>query len=304
VGGGGSSGYRDEVNARLVREEAQRRLAEQEFLAEVNDYLTELLGGYNDRDAETINGRLDQLVEALGEVVENIDRLLFGGSVAKHTYVNGLSDVDALVVLRNAAGESPADLVGAFADAIRSALPASMVSEVVAGNLAVTVRYADGAEIQLLPARERNGVLSIASEDGTRWREVRPRKFAEKLTEVNEGTNGGAVPAVKLAKGVLDRLPDQQRLSGYHVEAIAVDAFRNFDGPTSRQAMLRHLLDHAASAVTRPTGDITGQSVHIDSHLGPAGSPERQAIASSIRRMVSKIDGATSIDDYKDLFGE
>lgn len=303
MGGGGSSGY-DDIDAQSVREEAERRLAQQELLADVNDYLAELLREYNDRDTDAIRDRLDEIVEALGDAIEHIDRLLFGGSIAKHTYISGLSDVDALVILAGEAGGGPAEALEAFADAIRAALPPGAVSEVAVGNLAVTIKYADGAEIQLLPARERNNVLSIASEDGSDWRDVRPQKFAEKLTEVNKVAGGGVVPAVKLVKGLLDQLPESQRLSGYHVEAIAVDAFRNYHGATNRQRMLRHLLDHAAGAVLQPTADITGQSVKIDDHLGPAGSPDRRAIAASIRRMVSRIDGATSVDDYKDLFGE
>ena len=303
MGGGGSSGYHD-VDARLVRQEAERRLAEQELLADVNDYLADLLREYNDRDAETIKERLDEILEAIGEEIRDVDRLLFGGSIAKHTYINGLSDVDALVVIAGDAGDSPEETLEAFADAIRAALPGGSNLEVSVGNLAVTISYADGTYIQLLPARERNGVLSIASEDGSGWRDVRPQKFAEKLTEVNQSTGGGVVPAVKLAKGLLDRLPESQRLTGYHVEAIAVDAFRDYDGATNRPSMLRHLLDHAANAVLRPTADITGQSVRIDDHLGSAGSSHRKAIAASIRRMVSRIDGAASVEDYKDLFGE
>lgn len=304
MGGSGDPRYPGDVDPDVIREEATRRLEAQELVTDINEYLGELLKDYNDRDTDSIAQKLDELLAVLGEAVEGTDRLLFGGSIAKHTYVDGLSDVDALVVVSGLEGESPEDLVRSFADAIRSALPSSVVSEVTPGTLAVTVRYTDGAEIQLLPAKERNTSLSIASEDGTQWRVVRPRKFAEKLTEVNKATNGGAVPVVKLAKPLLEGLPEPQRLTGYHVEAIAVDAFRNYAGPMNRQAMLRHLLDHASRAVLSPTSDITGQSVRIDDHLGAAGSSERQAVSASIQRIVNKMDAATSVEDYKDLFGE
>lgn len=302
--GGGTSYGMEDIDADALRDRARRDLQQQELLTDINSYLAEQLTAFNDRDTETVNDRLEQIAEALGEAVEGLDRLLFGGSIAKHTYVDGLSDVDALIILRGNQPDNPDQLIAAFADALRAALPKGTVADIQPGRLAVTVIYTDGTQIQLVPARRTGETLSIASEDGRAWRDIRPRKFAEKLTEVNQANNDGVVPAIKLAKPILDRLPESQRLSGYHLEAIAVDAFKHYDGPTSRQAMLRHLLDHAAGAVLKPTGDITGQSVRIDTHLGPANSVDRQRISASIRRIVSKMDSAANVDDYKDLFGD
>jgi hypothetical protein len=304
-GSGGSTSYgTEDIDTDVLRDQLRRDLQQQELLADINDYLADQLATFNDRDTGTVNDRLEQIAEALGDAVEGLDRLLFGGSIAKHTYVDGLSDVDALVVLRGDQPNNPARLIAAFADALRAALPASAIADVEPGRLAVTITYTDGTQIQLLPARRRGETLSIASEDGRSWRDIRPRKFAEKLTQVNQANSGSVVPAIKLAKGILHQLPEPQRLSGYHVEAIAIDAFKNYHGPNSRQGMLRHLLHHAASTVLRPTGDITGQSVHIDTDLGGANSPDRQRISAAIRRIVSRMDGATSVDDYKDLFGD
>lgn len=299
-GGGRSSGSGDSA---ALADRARKELARQEFIAEVNDYLGELLKSFNDRDAQLINDRLTDVLDCLGEDVADVDRLLFGGSVAKHTYVDGLSDVDALIVMRNVEAESPSDLVAAVADALRNS-GLSDVADVRAGDLAVAVTYTDGSQVQLLPAQEHDGRLRIASEDGTAWREIRPRKFAEKLTELNQANGGGVVPVTKLAKALVQQLPEQHRLSGYHVEAIAVDAFKHYNGPKNRQAMLRHLLDHASSAVLRPTGDITGQAVRIDAHLGAANSNTRKAVASDIRRIVRRMDAATSVSDYESLFGD
>ena len=302
-GGGSDYGTRGE-NTRKLREQAQREVQTQEFLADVNIYLTELLSAFNDRDTGVVSRRLDEAVEALGEQVENVDRLLFGGSIAKHTFVSGLSDVDALVFLRGDQPSDPSELVSSFADALRGALTGTDIPNVEPGNLAVTLMYDDGTKIQLLPAVEKAGRIAIPSEDGGSWRDVRPRKFAEKLTRVNQANGRGVVPAIKLAKALLTDLPESQRLSGYHIEAIAVDAFRRYEGPQSREAMLRHLLAHTSRTVRRPTGDITGQSVHIDSHLGEADSSQRLRTSTAIRRIVSRMDSARSLADYKELFGD
>ncbi len=301
-GGGGTSYGTGDTDPDALRDRVQRGLQQQELQVQINDYLREQLATYNDRDTDAVSRRLDQIAAALSDDVEGLDRLMFGGSVAKHTYVDGLSDVDALVILRGQQSDDPAELIRSFAASLQHALPAGTV--VTPGNLAVTITYSDGSEVQLLPARRSGDRLSIASEDGRGWREIRPRKFAEKLTQVNQANSGAVVPAIKLAKGVMSSLPSSDQLAGYYVEAIAVDAFRAYSGSNSRQAVLRHLLDDAATAVLKPTGDITGQSVHIDGYLGPAKSPDRQRISASLRRLVNRMDGATSVDDYKDLFGE
>ncbi|MBN9376213.1 MAG: nucleotidyltransferase [Cellulomonas sp.] len=261
----------------------------------INDVLAGALASLNDRDVDATRQRLDEIVAALGDLLVDVDRLLFGGSVAKHTYVDGLSDTDALVVV-NEGDATPEDLVARFERALQSRLPLGDVREITAGRLAVTVHYLDGSEIQLLPAVERNGRTSIASEDGGSWRQIRPHKFAEKLTEVNAANSGAVIPTIKLAKAVLANLPEDQRLSGYHVEAIAVDAFRAYQGRRDRASMLQHLIAHAEKAVMSPTGDITGQSVHVDDYLGASGSEARRAVSLAIRRIGRILDSGDASD--------
>lgn len=303
----GGSGGRSETPSATEMEEARRKiredLARQELEGELNDALGQELAGYNDRDTELVQRRLDVVADALEDAAIEIDRLLFGGSVAKHTYVDGLSDVDALVVLDDPSS-APNELVERFRRALAGRLGAGDVLSIDAGALAVTVTYRDGSQVQLLPAVERNGRTSIASEDGRTWRHIRPHKFAEKLTAVNEANGGAVVPTIKLGKAAMAGLPEAQRLSGYHVEAIAIDAFRDYSGRRDRLSMLRRLVEHAAEAVMRPTGDITRQSVHIDTHLGPSGSAARESIRQGLRRLASRLEQAASGEELRRLLDE
>lgn len=303
----GGSGGRGSLPTPSEIEEARRRIREelrvQEIEAELNAFLGQELAGYNERDRALVQRRLDAVAEALNEDAIDVDRLLFGGSVAKHTYVDGLSDVDALVVL-NDADAAPDTLVERFRSALEAALPSGDVLSIDAGALAVTVTYRDGSQVQLLPAVERGDHTSIASEDGTQWRQIRPHKFAEKLTETNAANGGAVVPTIKLAKAAVANLPDPQRLTGYHVEAIAVDAFRGYTGRRDRMSMLLHLVDHAAETVMRPTGDITGQSVHVDGHLGPAGSAARESVRQGLRRLAARLRNATSAGELAQILDD
>lgn len=302
MGGSGSGGSYSGSAEELARTRAEVRdkLRQQQLAADVNQFLAEELAEYNARDSEGTREKLDSIEEELVAEGYDVERLGFGGSVAKHTYIDGLSDVDVLVFLDASYGGTPSEVIEGFADVLRETLPAS--AEVTTGNMAVTVTYRDGTQIQLLPATERGDRTVIPSPDGNRWKAVRPHKFAEKLTETNRRNGGGVVPVIKLAKSLVDRFPAAQQLSGYHMEALAVDAFRSYDGPRDRASMLHHLLGHAARAVLRPSVDITGQSLHIDDQLGGADSSARRAVSGALARTAATLRTATSPEDYRQAF--
>src|SRR5260370_3496358 len=100
MGGGGGSSYRNWKSDRLadaVRKDADEAVAEYE--ARLAGYFGELLAGFNDRDVQLVHRRLDDIKAALQEELETTFDQVFGGSVAKHTYVDGLSDIDSLLVI-------------------------------------------------------------------------------------------------------------------------------------------------------------------------------------------------------------
>lgn len=310
-GSGGGSSWSGQARGRQrttakslqeLKDKARQELKERQLLAECNDVLDQLLKEYNDRDTEAVAEKMTQIEEALSDSRYELDRLLFGGSVAKHTYVDGLSDIDSLVYLGDNKGKSPAQVLDQFASILRTALPASQVASVTTGRMAVTVTYHDGTSVQLLPATEHGQRTVLPSPDGKGWRAVRPHKFTEKLTEVNQKNSHQVVPAIKLAKSLITALPETERLSGYHVEALAVDAFKSYGQARDRVSVLKHLITHASQAVLKPTSDITGQTVHIDEHLGPASSKNRQRISTSLRRIADKLANATTAHQYQAVF--
>ena len=133
-----------------------------------------------------------------------------------------------------------------------------------AGKLAVTVKYSDKTEIQLLPAiRTKTGGVRIAQHGTRRWSKIaHPEKFAEKLAQVNASRDGRVVPVVKLAKAMADCFITQgdRKLSGYHMESLAIDAFADYKGSLDSKTMLNRLFRHSAKAVMSPNTDSTGQS--------------------------------------------
>jgi len=300
-GGGGLHSHRSQEE---LRREVEESLRESELDAEVNRMLNSELALINSRDTGLVNDRLDAIAEALGEDLIEIDRLLYGGSVAKHTYVDGISDIDSLIVLKESAlGEdTPVALVEAIEKAIKRNMPAGEIENVKSG-FAVTVTYKDGGEIQLLPAVERKGEIAISDKQGSGWSLIRPKAFEEKLTAVNEKQGRHVVPTIKLAKAIIESFAERDRPGGYHMEALAVAAFEGYSGPRNNRAMLTHFFETAAERIKRPIADVTGQSSRIDERLGPENSSDRQRISACLTRVAARMNSpTTTIEKWRKLF--
>ena len=252
-----------------------------------NERCEALLAQYKRRNTGTVTRRLENLCEFLrqkGDVVQT----MLGGSVLKGTYVTGLSDVDALLIVNQSSliNQPPARVIKYVRGIIQDRLPQNTVS---AGDLAVTVEYSDGTEIQILPAiRTTSGGVRIANPGSNQWSNVaRPDDFARKLAEVNTVGDGRVVPIIKLAKAMSDCFIKRKsrKISGYHMESLAIDAFKNYQGELNPKTMLVHFLGHSMDAVKRPIVDSTGQSRYVDESLGQAGSTARKRASTYFGQM-------------------
>lgn len=180
MGGGGGGRYGGPSSSTLQRKiEHAQEIERQRLDADVNHLLQKLLARFNDRDRDKISDRLAEIKNILGDVAE-IDTILFGGSVGRHTDIDGISDVDALVILNreDLVGKSSQILLDKFYEMLDQNLPRSEVATIDKGRLAVTVKYHDDLEIQLLPALRSKETISIASSDGKGWDDTKPSFFS------------------------------------------------------------------------------------------------------------------------------
>ena len=180
-------------------------------------------------------------------------------------------------------GRRPSEVIQYMAELIRQRLPRTRI---ITGDLAVTVRFSDGNEIQFLPAVRTSSGVRIADLGRNRWSNVlHPERFARKLTEVNQANRGQVVPTVKLAKGMVARTirSDTDRPSGYHLESLAIEAFKSYRGPYDLKSMLQHFTKYSSKAVLHPIRDSTGQSRHVVGYLGRPEAPRAE-----MRRQRSK----------------
>ena len=303
MGGSGGGYYTSRELARLL-DEARTRLDQTRIDANVNDLLQSELAAINDRDTETINHRLDEIAEVLGEDGLDIERIVFGGSITKHTYVDGISDVDSLVLL----DDTNADLTPQQAkDKVRHAIVGRLslgdVAEVRVGNLAVTVTYSDGTVLQLLPAVRSGDGFAIASARGEAWSHIEPRRFHQSLTAANARQGGALVPAIKLAKAILEPRLGDERPSGYHVETLAIAAFEGYEGSRTPKAMVARFFRAASERVLAPMPDVSGQSTFVDDALGARNSLARMTLSRRLAGLADIAERATSVEQWRALLG-
>ncbi len=303
-GGGGGGGYIRSEPEKLLRKirQSDERTKDKEYEAEVEHHLNSLLKDYNDRNTEAIKRHLEEIRKALEKDLEGTLDLLYGGSVAKHTYVEGLSDVDSLAVLDSCelANGSPQAAKEYFAQRLRERFPKT---EIDVGKLAVTVRFSD-VEVQLLPAVSCKSNVQIPDASGKKWSEINPEGFRKALTQTNQANGNKVVPVIKLAKAIINNLPEKQRISGYHAESLAVEAFKNYKGEQRLKPMLQHYFRTAANLVRQPIRDRTGQSVHVDDYLGAPNSLGRRIVSDAmgrISRRMSNADNAGSVDEWRKM---
>lgn len=295
MGGSGGSSYRNwkvESLTAAVRKDSEESAAE--FEVSLAGYFSELLGAFNDRDVELVRERLDEIKEALQDELETTFDQVFGGSVAKHTYVDGLSDIDSLLVINGSELErkTPSSVLEQMVSVLRKHLEHG--EKVDHGRIAVTVEYSDGMSIQLLPAIRTPSGLRIPSSRQNRWSDIDPDVFRTGLARRNSDCGGKLVPTIKLAKAVLGNLPEKYQLSGYHVESLALAAFENYRGQNTTTSMLPHFFERAKDLVLQGIKDPSGQSSHVDEYLGPDNSPVRTEISHVLGNITKRMRTASA----------
>jgi len=305
-GGGGtfSGGKTPEKVQQSVRD-AEQRTVSATFDVQVNEKLGKLLSAYNDRDTGLVHTRLNDIKDALKDLLEGTVDIVFGGSVAKHTYVDGLSDVDTLAILNRTdlAGADPQKALRTLERIVKSALAKSV--EIEKGNIALTLTYPDGMQIQMLPAVHVEEGIRVPAWAKNEWSTIDPEKFRDGLIKRNQQCTGKLVPTIKLVKAINAGLPEEVQLSGYHIESLAIAAFKGYGQVCTPTRMLQHFFEQAQELVLKPMTEETGQSVRVDDYLGAANSQPRQKINQVLSRISKRIRNANasmSLDQWLELF--
>lgn len=272
---------------------------DEKFLStQVTQVLLEKLKEINAHDYEAIDQHKRAIVEKLAQEYEEVEDVRFGGSHSRSTDVAGLSDVDILVTLGDFRdGISSNKTIAEFARVLKERFPQTQVT---AGKMAVTIKLSDGTEVQILPAFKYRDGYRISDPKGSGWITTFPKRFAKQLTEVNQRLSGNVVPVVKLAKEICDARHID--VKSYHLENMALQAFKQYTGPATLPRMLHHLFQQAQSHCLSPIEDVTGQSKYVDEGISLIS---RQTLAKSFRAVEREIESAInskSLEPWKKLW--
>ncbi len=308
--GGSGSGFpfqsKPEDLAQKIRD-AEKKEKDNSFDITINELLAKTLLKANDRDAEKINEYVNEIAAAIELEIDGTLNIRYGGSVAKHTYVDGLSDIDTLALIDNTSlkDKTPSEVKNYFAKNIQSKLPHTEVS---IGNLAVTIKYKDGTEIQVLPSLKTSKGFKIQSAKlNDKWSRINPQTFLKTLRYVNIKMQGKMIPIIKLAKSILANLPDRRKMTGYHIEATAIEVFKDYTGPKKNKEMLKYFFEQSSKVVLNPIKDKTGQSAHVDGYMGNKNSILRQLVSdslSNISRRMQNADATSNLIFWQELLGK
>ena len=298
MGGSGDKGNYFESStppkdiAKKIRDE-EKSSQDAAFDAEVSNLIRDLLSDVNDRDVDTLQRHLETIEGTLHSEIDGTIDLRYGGSVSKHTYVDGLSDIDSLAILNKSelSNLSPNEVKKYFYDVLKKRLPDT---DIRIGKLAVTVKFASGFEIQLLPAiKHETGIKIPSSRRDNAWSHIiHPENFAKVLRYSNTQMSGKLVPVIKLAKSIISSLPENRQMSGYHVESLAIEVFANYNGEKTSKAMLKNFFKEGSKCVLAPVKDKSGQSIHVDDYLGEANSLNRKMVSDSMATIARKMQNA------------
>jgi Fe-S-cluster formation regulator IscX/YfhJ len=283
--------------------ESLERTRQQAAAAEVAAIFDEAVSEINQMNTEALDRRREKVLEALQELSPDVADLHGGGSYTRHTYVDGLSDVDLLFGMGPYSSstilnkDDPAAVIGEMKKLLRKKYP---TTKMTTGRMAVTMHFSDGLELQILPAFSYHSGYKIPDYDGKGWTVTRPQVFAERLRERNEEVDGKLLRCIKLAKRICHM--HNVEVKSYHLENMAVRAFDRYAGPRSDEAMLRHLFNHAKTLVTTHMRDITGQNAYVDNYL--TSKTMRVGLArqmATVERDIAAAEG--NAEAWRDMLG-
>ena len=126
------------------------------------------------------------------------------------------------------------------------------------------------------------------------------------MTQRNYECASKLIPTIKIVKSIIGTLPEARQLSGYHIESLSINIFKNYDGTKTCPEMVTKFFEKAKEAILKPIKDKTGQSIHVDDYLGQENNPARIEASYLLNRLHKRIlnaNAASSINMWETILG-
>lgn len=301
MSGGGRQNWANnsENDPRYLIPKSEEETDDKYQATEIEQVLSEELKEINDHNYDAIDKHRNSIQEALQSEFEDVEIVRYAGSHSRHTDVTNVSDVDVLVSMGLAANlpESSNEALHSIAQRLSERFPQTSID---VGNMAVTVTFKDGIEVQVLPAYRYGDSYKIPDPNSSGWITTNPARFAHQLTEVNKQNSGRVIPVIKLVKRICNERGIE--LKSYHIENLAIKAFENYNNTKSYSVMLEHFFNSAKMSIHQPIQDPSGQSGDVSAYLSTTA---RKNISTQLHQMeleIAKAKRNSSVQAWRELF--
>jgi hypothetical protein len=218
--------------------------------------------------SEYLDDLLEECTDSCRRVFANCE-FSISGSLWKHTFAFGVSDIDVLCAF-NSRELSPNHVVSRLASAFSSTR-----TPIIAHQTHVTLPSPFGVTIDIVPVVVDSGEIALIHSSGGRWVRARPELFATVLQQANLSSQNTLKPSIRVLKSLLSRCSSAPLLKGHHIEAICVHAASEFAGTFKITTLLEFILSQLPRLANLHFVDTSGQLQFIDDYLGASDSDER-----------------------------
>lgn len=222
-----------------------------------------------------VNEYLDDLLEKCTDSCQRVFancEFAISGSLWKHTFAFGVSDIDVLCSV-NSSELSPHHVVSRLASAFSS------TSSIIKHQTHVTLPSPFGVTIDIVPVMVVSGEIVLIHSSGDRWVRARPELFATVLHHANLSSRNTLKPSIRVLKSLLSRCSFAPLLKGHHIEAICMHASSEFAGNFKVTTLLEFILSQLPRLAGLHLVDTSGQLRFIDDYLGASDSNERRRLS-------------------------
>jgi len=219
------------------------------------------------REINSLQNKINFITRNIKAKIYEQAKFFLSGSIIKDTYVYGLSDVDILMALnkQNFLNISPRHIQQKLINQLRVIFPRLVVKK---NRNAVDI-YDGQIKIQLVPVLPNQTKFLFPASDGLGWIEIEPHIFNKLLQERNKKLRHKLTTAIRIAKLIVSKLPQNNQLTGHHLEVLGYLASGHFGKKKSILSLIKDIFLYAQKRVLTPVKDTSGQLNFIDEYLGP-----------------------------------
>jgi len=265
--------FRNQIKIEIKKE---KRINGRKYL----NNLKRSLGGQNKKEIYLVQKRINKIDKILKKNFKI--ELILSGSVTKHTYVHGLSDIDILVNLRE---ESPKSINPKMVqERIKNILKTDFKTE---NDLeAINILVDKKIKIQLVPVILKDKDIFFPSKGGKKWIKILPQRFSNQLKKRDDKLCKKLSTLIRIIKIInVEEIASKNRLKNHHIEVLAYLYSLKNPGEENILNWLHDFFLYAKDRVKEKVRDTSNQFTFVDNYLGKPKNKRRKEVSKNLEEV-------------------